>query len=293
MSAKQNNHDFYCFKIGRFNCISVSDGTFDYNPMHLFPDLTENQVTEILSIHNVNTNKIVSPYTFLFVDTGKQKVLCDMGAGKLGPDTGKLIRNLKLAGVKPEDIDTVFITHAHPDHIGGTLNDEGIPNYPNARYFIWKDEWDFWFSDKAFKQVAEHYSTIIQPEIFMKVARGQLGPVRDRIEFLTKDSEVLPGIRVHETHGHTPGHMAISFFSEDEELFFVGDAIVFPFLIEEPQILPIFDILADMANVTKRQLCDLLAEKQSWVLAQHFHPFPSLGHIVKKGEGWQWKPLLL
>jgi glyoxylase-like metal-dependent hydrolase (beta-lactamase superfamily II) len=291
MSDQQLNNDFYRFKIGRFDCISVSDGTFDYNPMHLFPDLTEEQIKEVLREHHVNSDKIVSPYTFLFVDTGKNKVLCDMGAGKLGPDTGRLFKNLKLAGIHPEDIDTIIITHAHPDHIGGTLDTKGKPNYPNARYFIWKDEWDFWFSDAAFKKVAEHYSAMLRPEVFMKAARGQLGPIRDRIELLTKESEVLPGVRVHATHGHTPGHIAISFFSDEEELFFVGDAVVFPFLIEQPDIHPIFDLMPDKADTTKRWLCDLLAEKKAWVLAQHFPPFPSLGHIVKKGAGWKWQPV--
>ena len=93
MADERLNSGFYRFKIGRFDCIAVSDGTFDYNPMHLFPDLTEEQIRSVLRDHNVNPDKIISPYTFLFVDTGKNKVLCDMGAGKLGPDTGKLLEN--------------------------------------------------------------------------------------------------------------------------------------------------------------------------------------------------------
>jgi len=77
--------------------------------------------------HNLPVDVITSPYTFLFVDTGKNKVLVDMGAGKLGPDTGKMVDNLKFAGIQPEEIDTVIISHAHPDHIGGTLDERGNP----------------------------------------------------------------------------------------------------------------------------------------------------------------------
>jgi glyoxylase-like metal-dependent hydrolase (beta-lactamase superfamily II) len=290
MSDQQINNNFYRFKIGRFNCISVSDGTYNYDLMHVFPDLTNDEVRDVLKNHQLDTDKFVSPYTFLFVDTGKHKILTDMGAGKLGPDTGKLVNNLKLAGIHPDEIDTVFITHAHPDHIGGTLNEDGNPNYPNARYFMWKDEWDFWFSDEAFKKVTEHYSAILRPEVFMKTAQGQLGPIKERIDFLTEESEVLPGVRVHATPGHTPGHVAISFFSEGEELFFIGDAIVLPFLIERPDLRPIFDIIPELADATKRRLCDLLAERKAWVVAQHFPPFPSLGHIIKQGAGWKWQP---
>jgi glyoxylase-like metal-dependent hydrolase (beta-lactamase superfamily II) len=291
MSFQLTSEDFYRFNIGRFECISVSDGYYDYDPNHLFTGISEEQLNEILKGSPVVSGKLRSPYTFLYVDTGKQKILTDMGAGKLGPHTGKLKSNLQAAGVNAPDIDTVIITHAHPDHIGGTLDENGYPNYPNATYFIWKDEWDFWFSDEAYQKVVEHYSTILQPEVFMKAARGQLGPVRDRIEMVTGEAEILPGVRVMTTPGHTPGHMAVSFISEGEALFFVGDAIVFPFLIEHPEIVPVFDIIPGLANQTKRKLCDNLAERKALVLAQHFWPFPSLGHIIRKGDAWEWQPV--
>ncbi len=291
MSSQLHNENFYRFKIGKFKCISVSDGSYDYDPFHLFTNIAKDQIIKILHKYNLPPNKITSPYTFLFVNTGENKVLVDMGAGNLGPKTGKLVKNLKSAGITPEDIDTVFITHAHPDHIGGTLDDEGKPNYPNARYYICKDEWDFWFSDEAFRKVTEHYSQILHPDIFMKVARGQLGPIKDRIEFINKESEVVPGIFVHMAPGHTPGHMVVSFSSEGEELFFTSDTVVFPFLLEELDLIPVFDIIPDMADKSKRRIFDLIAEMKAMVLAQHFAPFPGLGHVVKKGKGWLWQPV--
>jgi glyoxylase-like metal-dependent hydrolase (beta-lactamase superfamily II) len=291
MSAQLHNEDFYWFKIGNFECISVSDGSYDYDPFHLFTNITEDRTIEILRKYNLPIDKITSPYTFLFVDTGEHKVLADMGAGNLGPNTGKLIKNLRLAGIQPEEIDTVFITHAHPDHIGGTLDDQGKPNYPNARYYMWKDEWDFWFSEEAFRKVTEHLAQILHPEIFMKIARGQLGPIKDRIELLTEESEILPGIFVHLAPGHTPGHMVVSFYSEEQELFFTSDTVVFPFLLEELDLIPVFDIIPYMADKSKHRIFDLVAERNALVLAQHFAPFPGLGHVVKKGEGWQWLPI--
>ena len=291
MSNLLHNRDFYQFRNGKFECISVSDGSYDYDPFHLFTNITEDQTIEILRKYNLPIDKITSPYTFLFVNTGEHKVLVDMGAGNLGPKTGKLVKNLRSAGIKPEEIDTVFITHAHPDHIGGTLNDKSIPNYPNARYYMCKDEWDFWFSDEAFRKVVEHYSQILNPEIFMKVARGQLEPIKDNIELITGESEILPGIYIHLAYGHTPGHMVVSFFSEDQELFFTSDTVVFPFLLEELDLIPVFDIMPDMANESKHRIFDLVAERDALVLAQHFGPFPSLGHVVKKDKGWLWQPV--
>jgi len=70
-----------------------------------------------------------------------------MGAGDLGPRTGKLVKNLPAAGIDLPDVDIAIVTHAHPDHIGGTLDDDGNLNFPIAIYFVSKIEWDFWFFD--------------------------------------------------------------------------------------------------------------------------------------------------
>jgi len=282
---------YYRFDVGRFHCLSLSDGSYEYDPVKIFPGISEEYTRELVKGYPQHNGMIISPYSFLFVDTGLNKILCDMGAGSLGPDTGKFIDSLKMGGVMPEEIDNVIITHAHPDHIGGTLNEKGFPNFPNACYYIWKEEWDFWFSDDSFSSVEDHYSTILKPEVFMKTARGQLGPVRDRIIFMTKESEILPGVHIHRTPGHTPGHIAVSFVSEENELYFVGDAIVFSFLIENPDVIPVFDLIPGEADKTKRDLCNILSAKRALVHAQHFSPFPSLGHIIRNGAAFKWEPV--
>ena len=293
MLNQPQNEDYYGFRTGRFECVSVSDGYYEYDPRHLFKNLAEAEVTELLKSFNLPTDKITSPYTFLYADTGKNKVLVDMGAGKLGPHTGKLVQNMKRAGINPLEIDTIIITHAHPDHIGGTLDENGEPNYPNAHYYIWKDEWDFWFSEEAFAKIQEHFSNILQPEIFMKIAHEQLTPIKERIKQVTQESEILPGIFLHRAQGHTPGHMVVSFSSEGQELFFTSDTVVFPWLLEKPDLIPVFDIMPDMANASKHRVFDMVAARNALVLAQHFWPFPSLGHVVKKGQGWKWRPINL
>jgi glyoxylase-like metal-dependent hydrolase (beta-lactamase superfamily II) len=184
-----------------------------------------------------------------------------------------------MLGIKPKDIDYVFITHAHPDHIGGTLDDNGKPIYPNAKYYIWKKEWDFWFSDSALEKTNN---------FFIKVAREQLSPIKERIIFLEEESEVLPEISVIFAPGHTPGHMVIAFKSGNEKLYYVADTVLYPLHLEYPDWLPVYDILPEEAALSKSKIFNLVAEEEALVIGQHFTPFPSLGKVVKKAKGWLW-----
>jgi glyoxylase-like metal-dependent hydrolase (beta-lactamase superfamily II) len=272
----------YRFGLGDFGCVSLSDGSVDYPLKNFFANVPVEQVEEALRQRDLPLDYVTTPYTYLFVDTGEHQVLVDMGAGRLTPRTGRLLQSMRGAGIDPAEIDTVMITHAHPDHVGGTLDDDGKPMYANAHYYIWKDEWEFWFSELA---------TVKTPEMFVTCARTNLEPLQDRVTLLDRESQVVPGVGAIPAPGHTPGHMVVSISSGDERLLYIGDTVLYPLHLEYPDWVPIYDIVPEKAAASKRRIFNLAAEEKALVIGQHFPPFPSLGHVVKKGDGWQWQPV--
>ena len=205
----------YHFKLARFDCVSINDGAFNYPLESLFANVPREQVEGALSRQHLPIDRVTTPYTCLFVDTGEHRVMIDTGAGSLGVDaakvfpnvdhstteTGKLLGHLREVGIEPASIDTVIITHAHPDHIGGTLDLDDQLVFANARYVVAQDEWAFWMSDAAADKA---------PVLMVDIARRNLGPMRDRLTLVDDGVEVVPGIRAVDTPGHTPGHMALS-----------------------------------------------------------------------------------
>lgn len=272
----------YRFALGRFDCAAVADGSKDYPIKNFFANAPLEEVEAELRRIGHPVDLITTPYTYLYVDTGEHRALADMGAGSLMPRTGKMVAHMHAAGIDPLDIDTVFITHAHPDHIGGTLDDEGRPIYGNARYYIWKGEWDFWTSEVAFEKAPAH---------FVRLARDKLEPVRDRLVLVEHGGEVVPGIEVIPAPGHTPGHVMVSVASGDERLFYIADTVLHPLHAEQPNWTPVYDILPDEAAASKQRIFERAAQERVLVMGQHFHPFPSLGYVTKHGEGWHWEPI--
>jgi len=272
----------YKFRIGDFECVCLSDGGYNYNLEDMFSNVPTDRIKEVLLKHGMPTDYIWTPYTYLFINTGENRVLIDMGAGQLYDTTGKLLSNMKLAEIAPDSIDTVLITHAHPDHIGGALDENDKPVYTNAQYFIWKEEWDFWFSESAFEKA---------PEEFIRIARKNLGPLKDRVNLVDRESEILPGINMIPAPGHTPGHAVVSLSSGDEQLFYIGDTVLHPLHLEHPDWSPVYDIIPEKAAISKCKIFDLVADLEAWVIGQHFPPFPSLGHVTKQDVGWKWHPI--
>ncbi len=202
----------YGFNVGAIQCAPVSDGSLPYPPTWFFANVPQQRLEEELRAHGLRSDEIAGTYTCLLVSTGKNKVLIDTGAGKMAPSTGELLGNLERAGVGAREIDAVILTHGHPDHIGGAVDAEGKPAFPNARYMMWKDEWEFWTSenpDLSAMQVPEELKT----GMILGTARRCLPPLRPQMELIEKESEVLPGIHLLRAPGHTPGHAALAISS--------------------------------------------------------------------------------
>lgn len=143
--------EYYRFQLGNFECVSFYDGFADYKLEQMFANPPRPEVEDTLRAHGFSPEAVRTPFTFLYVNTGKHCILVDLGTVVLfhTHTVGKLLQNMRNAGIAPESIDSAFITHAHPNHIGGALDDQGNPVFSQARYHICKTEWDFWFSDQA------------------------------------------------------------------------------------------------------------------------------------------------
>jgi glyoxylase-like metal-dependent hydrolase (beta-lactamase superfamily II) len=289
------NSQTHRFKVGSFQCIAVSDGTNKYAPPTfpppatlLFTNAPREPLEQLLREHNVDPEQWtewVSPYICLVINTGKHRVLVDTGADGLSPDTGRLLQNLKSEGIKPDDIDTIILTHGHPDHIGGNTDSEGKLTFPKARYFMWKDEWDFWTSKEAELKLDEHAR-----EVLLGFARQNLPPIQGQIDLIDHEAEIVPGLRAIAAPGHTPGHIALEISSGSQRLLYIADTVLHPIHVQQPEWHATVDLGPEQIEATRRRIFTKAATERALVLAFHF-PFPGLGHIVQKRQGWQWHPI--
>jgi len=276
------------FQVGSISCTVLTDGYACYPTGWFFPDADRTRLNQSLEKRGFPLDRVLSPYSCLLIETGRRVILVDTGAGASATTSGAIAARLEMAGIRPKDVETVVLTHAHPDHIGGAVDARGYPAFPNACYMMMDLEHEFWMRPRS-----DLSSMRIPSEEWQRMqatARRALAALHFQLEPIEAETEIAPGVIAIPAPGHTPGHVAILVASGGQKLLNLGDAAVHPLHLEEPQWQNGFDLEAERALATRRQLMERAAAEKMHVMAFHF-PFPSVGRIAARSQGgWDWIP---
>ncbi len=276
---------FYRFKLGSAEATIVSDGPLPLGDPHKnFLGLSNAEMDKQLTDNFLPLENAVLEQNALVLNTGDRLVLFDTGLGSLslfGKTTGKLMANLKQAGIEAKDIDAVVMSHAHIDHCGGCMADDGTRHFPNAQYYIAQADYDFW-TDEA--KVPKDF------KVFWETAVKNLKPNRDRMVFFKDGQEFLPGIQAISAPGHTVGHTIFMISSGGKKLCYIGDLAHHPvLLLEKPLTEFMYDTDPKQSAQTRVRMLTMLAANRTPLLAYHF-AWPGIGHVAKQGDGFRYYP---
>lgn len=273
----------YHRKVGDIVVTAVSDGFLD-GTLDVLRNITPEEAREILTAL-FRPARRTAVNTFL-IYSGGRLALVDTGSGNyLLPTAGKVLANLAAAGVDPAAIDTVLLTHMHPDHSAG-LSDPatGRRYFPNAELVVHENEPKHWFDDAPMATATERAR-----KLYFLCAREQTAPYKDRMRTFQK-GEVFPGVTAIPCPGHTPGHTAYMISSGREQLMIWGDTVHVPEVqTARPEVCMEFDTNAAMAEATRRRVFDMVATDKLLVTGMHLH-FPGFSRLVRRGSGYQLIP---
>jgi glyoxylase-like metal-dependent hydrolase (beta-lactamase superfamily II) len=284
--SKTPTPGWYRMMLGDFEVTALSDGTVALPVDKLLTNTTPAKVEAALKANYLKAPVEMSVNCFL-INTGSKLVLIDAGAGNLfGPTLGKLITNLKASGYQPEQVDEIYITHMHPDHVGNLVAN-GKPAFPNAIVRAGKAEADQWLTpankDKA--------PDAMKP--FFDGAMASLNPYATAGKFkpIEADGELVPGIRAVSAVGHTNGHTIYEVESKGQKLVVWGDLIhVAVVQFPDPSVTIQFDTDSKKAAASrKKAFAD--AAKQGYFAAIAHVAFPGIGHLRADGAGYRWIPV--
>lgn len=276
---------FYRFAHGKAEVTVVSDGPLPLgDPGATFLGVPKETVYGMLESNFLPRDNVVLEQNIPIVNFGDRLVMFDTGMGfskMFGPTTGRLLKSMEEAGIKPGDIDDIVCSHAHIDHVGGICMADGKPLFPNARVHISQADFDFWTDEGKLGSPLK---------AFVEHARANLMPVRERIAFFKDEQEFLPGVQALAAPGHTVGHHIFQISSEGKTFAFLGDLTHHAILLtENPRLEFSYDSDPKQAVQSRVRLLTMLAEKKTPVMSYHF-AWPGFGNLAKAGEGFRYYP---
>jgi glyoxylase-like metal-dependent hydrolase (beta-lactamase superfamily II) len=266
-------------KVGDIEITAVSDGVLAA-PLDVILGMDKAEVERLSGRKDTIT---ISVNAFLLRLSGKW-ALVDAGSGNtMGPTLGKLPDNLRALGVAPDAIETIFLTHLHPDHSNGLVDDAGHAVYPNAEIVLNETEAGFWLDRDPSSGATERVRRNIAK------AAVTTAPYRQRMRTV-RDGEAMPGISALGLAGHTPGHTGWLIQSGNDGLLIWGDVIHLASIqIARPDTPLVYDVDPQAACATRKRMFDRVAADRLMVAGMHLD-FPGFGTIVRKGAGFAFEP---
>ncbi|MCK0151443.1 MBL fold metallo-hydrolase [Marivita sp. S6314] len=281
------NPGYFHFTLGDAKVTVVSDGHLSLPTGGLGINADVAEVQAFLAAHFLNPEFSYSHTNHLYIEIGDAKLLVDVGSGNRFMDTaGRQWSNLEAAGIDPMEITHVVITHAHPDHIWGIRDDFDEAIIPDAAYFLGEAEHAYWMQDGLASQVSEDMQQ------FVVGAQNSINVDGADWDLVSDGAEIVPGVRVIGTPGHTPGHLSVVVESNGQQLIALGDSMTHAYLnFAHPDWFNGTDMDGDQTVATRKRLLDMAAADRMAVLGYHF-PFPGVGHVMRDGDGHSFVPAL-
>jgi glyoxylase-like metal-dependent hydrolase (beta-lactamase superfamily II) len=281
------------YQIGDMTCFALNDGVANFPLGEGFvtnAPLADVQAELRRALMAPDTMSI--PFTAMAVQTGGRTVVIDTGNGPAAGGTrGTMFANMEAAGLDRSSVDTVIISHFHPDHISGLKDEFGEKAFPNAEVKVPEAEMAFWMDDGEASRAPDAMKARFE------AVRSAFEPLGDAVATYAPGAELAPGITARAAYGHTPGHTVFRLSSGSEQMMVLGDTTNHPALfLRNPEWAVRFDMDAQAAAETRVGLLDEVASDDIMIAGYHF-PFPATGHVVKDGDGFQlalvaWQPQL-
>jgi len=266
-------------RIGQARVTVLTDGGISFSA-DLFPGTDPGRIDQLLAAQGLS--EIATNFNAALIETGGRVVLADAGPRDLfGPTCGNLPAALAEAGIAPQQVDTLFATHLHPDHIAGMIGADGSAIFPAAELVVTEAERAFWAdpgnTDPQGGSAAQ----------WGQLARAVLAAYGDRLRVIAPEGQIAPGLTALPLPGHTPGHGGWRLESDGAHLLHVGDIIHAPAVqVPDPGIAIAFDMDIDTARATRRRLLDELASDGALFTGGHFLQ-PAFHAVERTGQGYR------
>jgi len=277
---------YYRMMLGDFEVTAISDGTVMLPMDKLLTNTTAAKVGKGLSRWFLASPVETSVNGYL-INTGSKLVLVDTGSGNLfGPTLGNFVNNLRASGYQPEQVDEIYITHMHADHVGGLMAGDKLA-FPNAIVRADKKDADYWLSQANLDAAPE------DSKGFFRGAMASLNPyvAAGKFQAFDGDTDLVPGVRALASHGHTAGHTTYIVESNGQKLALWGDLIhVGAVQFGDPSVTIAFDTDPKAATAERKKAFADAAKGGYWVAGAHLS-FPGIGHLrATGGAGYIWVP---